>query len=288
MTFNLQSDQYPPYNTPPFVSVGVRDDYGDSDFAGTTGGNLITTAVLVKSPKNRVGDPTWAYRPTRVAVLFFQQPDQAPNRVCTDFYLTLYADDGTTTHNPSRQLAKPFFIQATTPLLTYRSVWLHTDIQPAGWPIMTADTYYWVAVSPSTPLNMPPYKNKQTRYNGAIWAGFDADTTYRPNTVVPLFPASVRNDPNLFTGRELNSQRFPNDPDFYATTQAAVDFLNTDQAWETVPSAPDRFTNWQLTSSNIRYGIQIIGWQVTPSNSATASREFCEQNAAFKCFCRVP
>jgi hypothetical protein len=275
--------------TQPRVSVGARDQYNDG--TGSSGGTLVTTAVLVKSPANLPGDPAWGYRPTRVDLLFMQQPNQAPNRVCTDFFVTLYSDDGTSTHNPLQQLTTPYLLLSQTPLVSFRAVWLQNDIQQAGWPIMTADTYYWVAVSPSVPLTMPPRVpgGPKTVYNGAVWNGVNGNAGRPATPSVLLFPAFIRNDPNLFTGRELISERNALDSSFYANTPAAVSFLNTNQAWATAPNAETRFTNWQATGSNIRYGIQIIGWQVTPSNSATASRECARHRSLCETLCyRLP
>ncbi len=255
------------------VSVGARNQYGDSF------GTLVTTAVLVKTPTNIVGDPAWAYRPTRVDVLFMQQPNQAPFRVCTDFLVTLYADDGSTDHNPAQQLTVPYLLTGSTGLVTFRAVWLQNDITQAEWPILTAQTYYWVAVTPSTPLTMPPLVpgGPNTLYNGAVWSGINTNVA-RPSDGSLILPGFIRNDPYLFTGRELVSERAAFDPVFMANQPDAVTFLSTAENWPTVPNADTRFTNWQATGSNVRYGIQIIGWQVTPSNTPSMSCESVSMN----------
>jgi hypothetical protein len=225
MTFTFDSDQYSTDATLPRVSVGARDQYGDSF------GTLVTTAVLIKSPANLPGDPAWGYRPVRVDLLFMQQPNQAPNRICTDFYVTLYSDDGTSTHNPLQQLAAPYLLQSLIPLRTFQARWLQNDIKQAGWPILTAETYYWVAVSPSVPLTMPPRVpgGPKTVYNGAIWNGVTGNAGRPGSPSEPFFPAFISDDANLFTGRELISERKAHDSPFYANTTAAVSFLNENQ-----------------------------------------------------------
>jgi hypothetical protein len=146
----------------------------------------------------------------------------------------------------------------TMPLQTVRSIWFQQDISTAGWPLLTASTYYWVAVTPTTTLTMP-----NGRYNGAIWGGID-------DTVHPL-PAAAQNDPFLFKGRQLTSQCGASDTATSALQASAVTFIQTSENWPSVPCAGERFKNWDLVGSNIRYGIQLIGWQVAPSNPATRS-----------------
>ena len=261
-TFNIVSDR-------PFVNVGARNDFQDNF------GTLVSTAVLVKSPANRIGDPNWAYRPTRVDLLMFARPNQA-TRSISDFFVTLFSDDGTDEHNPAEQLTTPFSLSSQTqPLLNFRATWYQQDITAAGWPIMPEQTYYWVVVSPGSPLTMPAPNNQ---YNGALWSGISA-AQLRPDGVSPILPAFIQNDLSLFTGREMTSERFAGDSAFCANTQNAVNFLLGSSNWPSVPNAAPRFTNFVVsppdgTPGLVRYGVQILGWQVTPSSSTTSSRKY--------------
>jgi hypothetical protein len=48
--------------------------------------------------------------------------------------------------------------------------------------------------------------------------------------------------------------------------------------WRNVPNASTRFTDWKKTGSTIRYGIQVIGWQVRPDfPTLSPSRECAYQ-----------
>jgi hypothetical protein len=87
------------------VSVGAIDNYNDNI------GSLITTAVLIRSPLNQATDPTdWLYRPIRVDLLMLQKTVQGAERPfgLSDFFVTLYSDDGTSTHNPGEQVSGDF------------------------------------------------------------------------------------------------------------------------------------------------------------------------------------
>jgi hypothetical protein len=244
------------------VSIGARNDFNDG------GGTLVTTAVLFRTTDASPGGPAWAYRPTRVDVLLTLAPNQATPRGISDFLLTLYADDGSPDHNPGIQLALPFLLVATTgPLPSTRAAWFQVDVTPAGWPVLVPGAYYWVGMTPSAPLSMPP---PFTQYNGALWSGMDALAT-RPSNGSLILPPEVTGDPALFTGRELTSERFGNDALYFASSHAAVTFLKEATNWASVDSAGLRFTNWQATGSTVRYGIQVLGWQVTPSNTPSAS-----------------
>ena len=265
LTFTIVSDR-------PYVSVGARDDYGDGI------GNLVSTAVLIKTPANRIGDPNWAYRPTRVDLLMYGNPNQA-TRSINDFFVTLFSDDGSDVHNPSEQLSTPWPINAqSNPLLSYRAIWYQQDIRQAGWPIMPEKTYYWVVVTPGSPLTMP-FPN--TQYNGALWSGISQDQPKSMTDPSFLLPPIIRNDPYIFTGRELVSQRFASDSVFGANKQAAVDFLANPSNWAaSINSSSPRFTNFYVsppppgsTPSRVRYGVQVLGWQVTPSNTPSPTRE---------------
>jgi hypothetical protein len=140
-----------------------------------------------------------------------------------------------------------------------RSLWTSIDVTKAGWPVLAGGTYYWVALTPGTTLTLP-----NGQFNGVMWTGIYATAGLPPSTT---------SDPNLFTGRELSSQRFATDAAFSSTSVASLALVTNTTTWAAVPSTASRYKNWQATGSNIRYGIQIIGWQVTPSNTPSPSRE---------------
>lgn len=254
MTYAISSDRS-------FINVGARND-GDSV------GNLVSTAVLIRTPANRDGDPDWAYRPTRVDLLMYARPQ--PTRSITDFFLTLFSDDGSEAHNPAVQLTTPFALSAQTfPLQQTRAIWYQQEIVSAGWPIMPQQTYYWVVVTPGSPLTMP-----NGLYNGALWSGMNASATRAEGGAI--LPPFILGDTNLFTGRELLSERFTNDAAFGSNTAAAVSFLRGSSNWPNY-GAP-RFTNFVVSPPfagvpPVRYGVQVLGWQVTPSSSLTSSRK---------------
>jgi hypothetical protein len=94
-TFNLT---YYTLSDSATVSVGAVDAYGDGI------GSLVTTAVLVKTPLTN-DSIAWDYQPTRIDMLFHAKTSQ-PTRPAgiSDFVLTLYADDGSSVHNPGVQV----------------------------------------------------------------------------------------------------------------------------------------------------------------------------------------
>ena len=257
------------------ISVGAhRPPFNDAV------GTLVTTGVLVKSPSNPLAFPELLYRPSRVDLLMFT-PDLQPNRAgLSDLCVTLYSDDGSDVHNPgvqvcvfdrypfetsletslsnvhpfiSLQLANPFAMTAATaPLQAQRASWYQVDISTAGWPLMSPVTYYWVVVTPCSPLTMTTQGGAQ--YNGAAWAGTD-------DSINPI-PGAAAVDRLLFRGRQLSSQRFKGDTALGANTPAAVAFNRDTESWGDI--SPPQYTNWDAEGSTIRYGIQLLGWQVQP------------------------
>ena len=149
----------------------------------------------------------------------------------------------------------------TSPLLTARGAWYQQDISSAGWPNMNASTYYWIALTPAAPLTMTTQGG--TQYNGARWVGVDG-------TTAPL-PAATLADPHLFKGRQLISRRAANDTLNQANSQSAVLWLLSQSNWPSVVGANTRFTNWDLAGSNVRYGVQLLGWQMRPTPSLSSS-----------------
>jgi hypothetical protein len=88
LTFTLASDE-------PMVSIGASDDFGDGL------GSLKATAVCFKTGSNtNISSP---FIPTRVDFLLYKKSLQSRDTI-TDLSLTLFSDDGTTSHNPYRQV----------------------------------------------------------------------------------------------------------------------------------------------------------------------------------------
>ena len=133
------------------------------------------------------------------------------------------------------------------------------------WPTLNISTNYWVVISPGTPLTF----NAPFKYNGVVWSGVDIT---RDN-----IPAHVRNDNtggNLFTARELMSERCDGDTVYGANTTAGISFVANTNNWAAVsvsPWAGARYKNWQQSNTSIRYGLQVIGIQKNPSNTATST-----------------
>ena len=82
------------------MSIGSDNTFNDNV------GVLVATAVLIKSCANPVLYPDLVYRPTRIDLLLYTQDNQG-GRSVGDFYVTLFADDGTETHNPAVQVRDP-------------------------------------------------------------------------------------------------------------------------------------------------------------------------------------
>jgi hypothetical protein len=99
LTFSQASDN-------DFVSIGAEQ--GATTPNGNAFGTLKATAVLIRSPASPVNGP---YKPTRVDVLLYKRAFTRRNFV-TDFYVTLYSDDGTSEHNPAGQVRGAKFLHA--------------------------------------------------------------------------------------------------------------------------------------------------------------------------------
>lgn len=260
----------------PLVSVGAQlPPYNDA------AGSLVATAVLIRSPDNPDAFPSLVYRPSRVDVLMATMSPQTSRRGLSDFYVTLHSDDGSEQHNPAAQvrascglkpcarwmlvrlcflqLAPPLLMASlTNPLTTTRGSWYQQDVTGAGWPILNASTYYWVAVTPSVPLTMTTQGGGV--YNGARWVGLNDATN-------PV-PAVAATDPHIFKGRQIVSQRFRGDSAFAATSSAAAVWIASQPSWQTLGT---RFTDWDLGNTSVRYGVQLLGWQIWPTPSVTRS-----------------
>lgn len=241
----------------------------------------MSQAVLIKSCDNPPGYPTLVYRPSRIDVLLFVK-DGAYTRNPSDFFVTLYSDDGSAAHNPLwqvgattrmsnsfhpsyclvasvLQLAAPYKMTGrTAPLQATRGTWYQHDITAAGWPIMKPSTYYWIVLTPSTPLALTTQASG--KYNGALWSGI-LDTT------APLNAATLA-DPHVFKARRLTSERFKNDALFQASTNAGVNVLKNATNWGASGIDQRRVTSYG--ASNVRYGIQLLGWQVQPGECMRA------------------
>jgi hypothetical protein len=284
LTYSLTSDE-------PLVSVGASDDYGDGL------GSLKATAVCFKTGANI--NNTSPFLPTAVHFLLYKTPLQERTDI-TDFSLTLFSDDGTTSHNPYQQVGarsstrlyslfvfawdrftvvcQPFvsahlqlsppiaLTGQSTPLVSTRSVWF---AQSVSWPLLLQNTYYWVALSPTAALSISaasqPLETTGPRFQGAVWAGF--------NTTIDSAPPVAANDPVMFTARLLRSQTGAGDAANAANTAAAINFISgatTNTAgWATYGGA--RLHNWEAAGSNILYGVQVLGYLMLPTTTTTAS-----------------
>ena len=154
------------------------------------------------------------------------------------------------------QLAAPFLMSSQTAALpSTRANWYQVDITGAGWPLMSPESYDWVAVTPSQPLTMTTQNNNV--YNGAVWAGTD-------DTINPATTGSA-GEPLLYKGRQFISQRFAGDSQFGGNTVSAVNRNRDLLSWGT-QTGSSQYTNWAAApyNSTIRYGIQLLGWQVFP------------------------
>ena len=235
------------------MSIGAVNNYKDGK------GSLIGTAVLIRTSRNIPTDPVnWIYRPMRVDVLLAANAILSDQVRITSFDVTLYADDGSSNHNPAAQLAAPLRMTVNNNLAVVRGTWFQQDVSTAGWPNLDANTYYWIAVTPATTI---PFANGQ--YNGAVWVGLD-------DTISPNLPPTYAGDTGVFKARQIVSQRFANDALFAANSASAVTFMNSDQPWANAGNG--RFTDFASAGSNVRYGIQLLGWQIspTPSNTPTS------------------
>ena len=171
------------------------------------------------------------------------------------------------------QLAPPFLMSGqTAPLPSTRANWYQVDITTAGWPLMSPSSYYWVAVTPGSPLTMTTQGGYT--YNGAVWAG--TDDTKNPATT------GSAGEPLLYKGRQFISERFPGDSQFGGNTAAAVNLNKGLLSWGT-QTGSSQYTNWAAApyNSTIRYGIQVLGWQVFPP--ATLSGALREGMCPIRC-----
>ncbi len=171
---------------------------------------------------------------------------------------------------PLFQLTAAFPLTSSNiPLLSYRAIWYQININ-GFWPLLKELTYYWVVVTPKVLINLQFEVPAQgiNRYNGVIWSGLDI-------TKNPL-PSDSLSDPLVFSAREMRSSMGP--ADFAVNNQpqstAAVSFLQSVVNWRANWGTSPRFTNWAKLGSNIRYGIQVIGFQLPPSSTPTATSEF--------------
>lgn len=138
----------------------------------------------------------------------------------------------------------------------------------AGWPSLLPATYYWVALSPTQPLDVRLPRGNGA-FDGVVWSGLPYNGT---GGLAGSLTAAVLGDPSVFTGRQLTSQRFAGDAAFAAPTAGVASWLTSAQNWSSVPSAQARLTNWNAANSNVRYGVQVIGLVVpNPSNTGACA-----------------
>jgi hypothetical protein len=159
-------------------------------------------------------------------------------------------------------------------MLTYRATWYQQDVTAFNWPQLNQSTYYWIVISPTTPLSITNQVAIQgPKFQGIIWSGIDSGKT--PSSVPPL----SRTDPNVFTARVLRSQTGPGDSANACNKAAAINFINgaiattNTQGWAAY--AGSRLGDWQAdpAGSRIVYGMQVLGFLVVPSPSSTNTGE---------------
>jgi hypothetical protein len=247
------------------VSVGSRDVFSDGL------GTLSATAVLVRTPPNAPGGPAWGLRPTRVDLLLYIRAGQARTGV-DDFTLLIYGDDTSGGgHEPGLPIALPWPLSAVVPAPVFsaaRPTWVQVDLSAAGWPVLTAATFYWIILAPGAPTPL----GAGASGNGVVWAGLDAS----------LLPPGTQGDPALFSGRELTSQTGPGDTRNSASQPSAARFVQYSVNWASVFFSSVRFTDWHARGSRVRYGVQLLGLQVTPSRTPSQSRE-CSASCSLAC-----
>ena len=151
----------------------------------------------------------------------------------------------------------------SAPISSSRATWLQVDISGASWPVLRQATYYWIVVAPGSPLVLDPSAGGNGVYDGAVWSGVSDDAG--------ILPAATLADRNLFTGRQLVSQRSSGDSLFAAGSVSATSFLLGSSLWPSVPNAGARYVNWQALGSHVRYGLQVVGVQLTPSPTPSTS-----------------
>ena len=139
----------------------------------------------------------------------------------------------------------PLSAQPNQQLSPTRAAWYQLN-QTAAWPQLSSGAYYWVALVPGQTLATSP--------NGATWSGVNVSV---PGTPVP---AGVSEDPDLFTARELTSERA-------SSTAGAIAFMASAANWSAVPNASVRYTNWRARGNGVRYGIQVNGFVATTTSA---------------------
>lgn len=249
--FNLS---YAVFSDESLASVGARDDYGDGV------GTLVATGVLLQAPAALPGQLAWTYALARIDLLLAITAGQNRSGVA-DFFVSLYADSGdAAAPGPGLLLAAPWSLaNASTTFSDARPSWVKVDVSGAGWPALAQGVYFWVVLSPGSPLpiRVPrPSGGLGPAYNGVVWSGINASSG--------LLPPAVAADRNLFTGRQLVSERFAADAAFGSTARASVAFLLGASDWAGVANASTRYTNWAASGSVVRYGVQVLGWQIAP------------------------
>ena len=186
-------------------------------------------------------------------VLLYLLPGQARTGVA-DFYVALYADDGSAAHAPGQQIGSPWSLSnATGAFSAAHATWLQVDVSGAGWPALSQAAYYWVGLLPGAPLPLSTSSNAQ--YDGALWCGASDESG--------ALPADLTSG-GLFTARQLVSQRFGNDRTFGSAQAASVSFLQGASGWASVTFAASRFLDWAAAGSHVRYGLQVVGVPVLP------------------------
>jgi hypothetical protein len=169
------------------------------------------------------------------------------------------------------QLASPIALSSlSTPLLTFRAIWYQQDVTGL-WPQLNQSTYYWVVLSPATPMNIFKPGSPIEGPSGAIWAGMNAGL--QPQFAPPL----VSQDPHVFTARYLRSQPAAGNVTFGCNTQAAFNFIDggisTTSGW--LPYAGGRYGSWYGNlagappGGRIVYGVSVLGYQLIPQPSST-------------------
>ena len=166
------------------------------------------------------------------------------------------------TSSPSNfQLSNPYSLASATgpaSISTSSPSWYHVDLTTAGWPLMSDSSYYWVVVSPCSPLTLTTQASGR-RYNGVLWAGLTDSVT----------PPSPPSDPLLYRGRQIVSERFDGDCTYGANTTAGINEIsNTMEGWA---GYTNQYTNWDAQGSTVRYGISLAGQQVQPPATVSST-----------------
>ena len=117
-----------------------------------------------------------------------------------------------------------------------------------------------MALSPGAPTTL----STTYPFDGPVWAAVDINSE-------PI-PADAGPTSALFTGRELNSQRFSGDAAFGGNTVAGVNFVKNSTNWARQGSRYVNFWKPDGTGSSLRYGLQVLGEQASPSPSSTRTR----------------